>query len=72
MLSTEERIALRPREAAKLLGICTRTLWTWTRAGRVPCVKIGKTVLYPADQLREWLRREVSRQQSPSVEQQQV
>lgn len=54
-------LALRPREAAKALGISTRTLWQMTRDGRIPHVRIGgttrRTVLYPLDELRAWLAR---------------
>jgi excisionase family DNA binding protein len=45
------------REAAKLLRVSERTLWTWTRTQGVPVVKIGNTVRYPVDRLREWAGR---------------
>jgi excisionase family DNA binding protein len=52
-------LALRPRDAARLLGVSPRTLWGWTAAGLIPCVRVGtgkrRVVLYPADQLRTWL-----------------
>lgn len=48
-------LALRPREAAKALGVSERTLWAWTAAGDVPHVRMGKTILYPVDSLRRWL-----------------
>ena len=48
-------MALRPREAAKVLGIGTRLLWTETNAGRIPHVRIGRAVVYPLDALRDWL-----------------
>jgi len=47
--------ALRPREAAKALGVSERTLWTWTRQRAIPHVRRGKTILYPVDMLRRWL-----------------
>ena len=54
-----EPLALRPREAAKALGISPRTLWEWTRAGRIPCVRVGggarQVVLYPKAALERWL-----------------
>jgi hypothetical protein len=55
-------LALRPREAARALGISTRTLWGLTAPrGPIPCVRVGegrrKTVLYPLDDLRVWLSR---------------
>ena len=58
---TPPRLALRPAEAAKALGIGRRLLWSETNAGRIPCVRIGKAVLYPVESLRDWLAREVGR-----------
>ena len=48
-------LALRPREAAKALGISPRTLWTLTTQGHVPHLRLGRAVLYPVDSLREFL-----------------
>jgi hypothetical protein len=53
-------LALRPREAAKALGISTRTLWQLTAPrGPIPCVRIGpgrrRSVLYPVVKLQAWL-----------------
>ena len=52
-------LALRPREAAKALGISARHLWQLTKDGHVPCVRVGsgtrKTVLYPVAELQAWL-----------------
>jgi excisionase family DNA binding protein len=48
-------LAMRPREAAKALGISERTLWEWAHRGEVPYVQIGKTIRYPVDALRRWL-----------------
>lgn len=53
-------LALRPREAAKALGVSERTLWTWTRKGTIPHVRRGKTILYPTDSLRRWLDEQVT------------
>jgi len=55
-----ESLALRPREAAKALGISARTLWGLTAPrGPIPCVRIGigkrQSVLYPTADLRAWL-----------------
>jgi len=49
-------LAMRPREAAKALGISERLLWEWTDRGAVPHIRLGKAILYPVDSLREWLR----------------
>lgn len=54
-------LALRPREAAKALGISPRLLWQLTHDGHVPCVRLGsgkrRTVLYPMADLQAWLTR---------------
>jgi len=52
-------LALRPRYAAKALGISERLLWQLTKDGHVPCVRVGngkrQTVLYPVADLQAWL-----------------
>ena len=49
------RLALRPKEAALALGISERLLWSKTNAGDIPHCRVGRTILYPIDLLREWL-----------------
>ena len=44
------------REAAKALGICERTLWAETQAGRVPHVRIRARVLYRPDALEQYVQ----------------
>jgi len=55
-------LALRPREAAKALGISPRLLWQLTHDGHIPCARIGtgkrRTVLYPVNGLQAWLTRQ--------------
>ena len=52
-------LALRPREAAKALGISSRHLWQLTHDGEIPHVRVGsgrrKTVLYSLAELQAWL-----------------
>ena len=58
-MTIEAPLALRPRQAAKTLGISPRHLWQLTHEGLIPCVRVGsgsrKTVLYPTESLRTWL-----------------
>jgi predicted DNA-binding transcriptional regulator AlpA len=52
-------LALRPREAAKALGISERLLWSLTAPrGTIPAVRIGTCVLYPVTGLQAWLDRQ--------------
>ena len=58
-MDMDSPLALRPREAAQALSISERHLFTLTKDGEIPCVRIGsgsrKTVLYPMESLRNWL-----------------
>jgi excisionase family DNA binding protein len=62
--SVSSPLALRPREAAKALGISPRLLWQLTKDGQIPCVRVGsrkrKTVLYPLADLQAWLTRQAA------------
>lgn len=48
-------------EAARRLGIGTRTLWGLTRDGKVPVAKVGTRVLYRPADLEAFAARQVSR-----------
>jgi excisionase family DNA binding protein len=62
--SISSPLALRPREAAKALGISPRLLWLLTKDGHIPCVRVGsgkrRTVLYPLADLQAWLTRQAA------------
>lgn len=58
--ATPTPLSVRPREAAKLLGIGERTLWGLTAPrGPIPCTRIGGgrggCVLYRVADLDAWL-----------------
>ena len=55
--SAEPRLALRPKDAAKALGIGERLLWSKTKSGEIPCARIGRRVVYPVEGLRSYLAR---------------
>jgi hypothetical protein len=60
---TVESLALRPRDAAKALGMSARTLWGLSAPrGPIPCLRVGhgkrQTVLYPVADLQTWLSRQ--------------
>lgn len=48
-------LALRPKEAAEAIGISERLLIDWTHEHGLPCIRLGRVVLYPVDLVREWL-----------------
>jgi excisionase family DNA binding protein len=43
------------REAARMLSISTRTLWSLTDSGEIPAVRIGRSVRYSVATLRDWI-----------------
>ena len=52
-------LALRPREAAKALGISERMLWSLTAPrGTIQSIRVGSCVLYPVTGLQAWLDRQ--------------
>ena len=56
------RVLLTAREAAELLRVSTRTLWGLTASGRVPFVRIGRSVRYPHDELLRWIGEQTQRE----------
>lgn len=51
------KLALRPREAAKALGICERTLYALTKRGEIPAVRSGRLVRYSVEDLKTWMKK---------------
>ena len=49
------RLLLSIREAAGLLGVCERTIWTLTKERQLPHVRIGRRVLFSRKALHEWI-----------------
>ena len=62
-------LALRPRDAAKALGIGQRKLWGLTSPrGPIACIRLSSgLVLYPIEALRQWLAEETQRASSSTV-----
>lgn len=48
-------LALRPKDAAKALGIGERLLWSWTNQNLIPHLRIGRAVIYPISELQQWM-----------------
>lgn len=61
------RLALRPGEAAKALGISDRTLRTWMRDEGLPYARVGGAVLIPCAQLEAWMAARTDHEQRASA-----
>ncbi len=54
-----DRLALRPNEAARALGISERTLRKWRRDEGLPYVHLDGSVLIPVTELERWMAERV-------------
>lgn len=60
--TTPAPLSLRPKDAAKALGIGQRKLWELTSPrGPIPCVRVGCCVLYPYHLLQAWLAEQAAK-----------
>jgi excisionase family DNA binding protein len=50
-----ERLLLRPREMAELIGVSRTRAYELLRSGTIPSIKIGSSVRVSASQLRRWI-----------------
>jgi len=48
-------IVLRSAEAARALGISPRTLWSLTKAGLIPHIRMGRCLSYPTAAIYQWI-----------------
>lgn len=56
-----DRITLRPREAARALGICERTFRDLMRSGAIPHIRLGRAVLVPVADLEAFIADRLNR-----------
>ena len=45
------------REAARMLAVCERTLFSLVQAGEIPAVRIGRGVRYDVEHLKAWIKK---------------
>jgi len=50
-------LALSPREAAKALSVCEKP-YTMTKKYNIPVIRLGRSVRYPLDALKEWIEKQ--------------
>lgn len=56
---TPDRMAWRPPELAKRLGVSRTTVYAWIEKGLIPTVRVGSTVMIPAGPFEEWWARQI-------------
>lgn len=52
---TPQALLVNAEIAAQMLAISPRKLWSLTKSGEIPCVRIGRAVRYSVDELRKWI-----------------
>jgi excisionase family DNA binding protein len=62
-----ERLALRPLEAAAMLGISRASLYREMQAGRLPKRKAGGRTLIATEDARAWLERAAERRDAEAA-----
>jgi excisionase family DNA binding protein len=55
------RLLWNSHEAAAALSISLRTLWTLTDEGKIPCIRIGRSVRYDPEDIRRWIESQKTR-----------
>ena len=51
------RLLVTSREAAQMLSICERTLWSLSNSGQLPAVRIGRAVRYAVIDIEAYIER---------------
>ena len=54
-ITRSERLLVTPSQAAKLLSICERTLFSLATSGEIPRIKIGRAVRYSPKDLQQFV-----------------
>ena len=60
-MNPNEKLLLSSKEAAKLLSISERTLWTITNAGKIPCVRILGAKRYARSDIEKFIVEQTNR-----------
>jgi len=61
-----QRLLLKPNEAAEMLAISPRLLWSITDSGELPCLRIGRLVRYDPTDLKVWINAQKQSEQNLS------
>ena len=57
-MPNQDKVLLRPREAAQVLAVSERKLWAMTHEEipAIPYVKMGRSIRYPLSELLAWIK----------------
>jgi excisionase family DNA binding protein len=57
-------LLITPRQASAMLSISERTLWTLTKKGDIPVIRIGRAIRYALRDLEGWIEDKKQRGQT--------
>lgn len=60
-------LVLSIREAAAELGLCSKSVETLCREGKLPHVRLGRRIVIPRETLSRWLLREAEKSTAPTA-----
>ena len=63
-LLAPDRLAYRPSEVARVLGLSRSKTYELIATGELPSMKIGGSIRVPVDDLRVWIARRVEERES--------
>jgi excisionase family DNA binding protein len=63
MEMNETPLLYRAAEVARLTGLSRQGIYQLAAEGRIPCVRIGRAVRFPAEALQAWVRDLAAQQQ---------
>ena len=58
---TLPRLLVSSREAARMLAVSERTLFTLRKTGAIPAIQVGRAVRFSVADLEEWIRKSAAR-----------
>lgn len=61
-LGLQGRLALKPKEAAPLIGVGNNTIYQLCHRADFPAIKVGAGIIIPVDALRQWLNNQAVRE----------
>lgn len=64
---TEKTLLYRAAEVARMTGLSRQGIYQLAAEGRIPCVRIGRAVRFPADALDTWIQKLTEQQETDRI-----
>lgn len=63
-MAEEKRLAWTADELARLLGTTRKAVYAQAAQGRLPAVRLGRRILFPAAAVERWLNKQAAAQEA--------